>query len=73
LFVSKAKNLPLEWSFVRGLHSGRLLALPKNIRLGVEVNGIGKPSTKLQYGNNYSRKNLIVLARGERPKLGAVL
>jgi hypothetical protein len=56
--------------FCKGLLSGRLLALPKNIRLGVEVNGIGKPSTKLQYGNNYSRKNLIVQARGERPRAG---
>jgi hypothetical protein len=32
-FAGKARSLPFEWSFT-GLHSGRLLLLPANIRLG---------------------------------------
>jgi hypothetical protein len=53
-FVSRAKNLPLKWSLKRVSTLVAFLAclqmLPR-----VKVNGSGKHSNLLQYGNNYSR------------------
>jgi hypothetical protein len=36
IFWSKARSLPLEWNPIR-LNSGRLLALPENIRIGLKL------------------------------------
>ena len=36
IFAGKARSLPLEWGFCKVFHSGSLLVLPTNIRLGLQ-------------------------------------